>query len=62
MTRMGFPGGCPGISPSLSGRGRYAAPRRRSIRGYRDEPVPRELIEEVLALAMRSPTSMNTQP
>ena len=35
---------------------------RRSIRGYLDKPVPRELIEEVLMLAMRSPTSMNTQP
>ncbi len=35
---------------------------RRSIRGYLDKPVPRALIEEVLALAMRSPSSMNTQP
>ena len=35
---------------------------RRSIRGYLDKPVPRALIEEVLGLAMRSPTSMNTQP
>jgi len=35
---------------------------RRSIRGYRPDPVPRELIEEVLALAMRAPSSMNTQP
>ena len=35
---------------------------RRSIRGYKPEPVPRALIEEVLALAMRSPSSMNTQP
>ncbi len=35
---------------------------RRSIRGYLDKPVPRELIAEVLALAMRSPSSMNTQP
>jgi nitroreductase len=35
---------------------------RRSIRGYRPEPVPRALIEEVLALAMRAPSSMNTQP
>ena len=35
---------------------------RRSIRGYQDKPVPRALIEEVLALAMRSPSSMNTQP
>ncbi len=35
---------------------------RRSIRGYLPKPVPRELIEEVLTLAMRSPSSMNTQP
>ncbi|WP_298286230.1 nitroreductase [Novosphingobium sp.] len=35
---------------------------RRSIRGYLDKPVPRALIEDVLALAMRTPTSMNTQP
>ena len=35
---------------------------RRSIRGYLDKPVPRALIAEVLALAVRSPTSMNTQP
>lgn len=35
---------------------------RRSIRGYTPEPVPRALIEEILALAMRAPSSMNTQP
>lgn len=35
---------------------------RRSIRGYLDKPVPRELIEEVLGLAIRAPSSMNTQP
>ncbi len=35
---------------------------RRSIRGYLDKPVPRALIEDVLALAMRAPSSMNTQP
>ena len=35
---------------------------RRSIRGYLDKPVPRALIEEVLALAIRAPSSMNTQP
>lgn len=35
---------------------------RRSIRGYKPDPVPRGLIEEVLRLAMRSPSSMNTQP
>jgi nitroreductase len=35
---------------------------RRSIRGYRPEPVPRALIEEVLAMAMRAPSSYNSQP
>lgn len=35
---------------------------RRSIRGYRPEPVPQRLIEEILELAMRAPSSMNTQP
>ena len=35
---------------------------RRSIRGYRPDPVPRPLIEEILTLAMRAPSSMNTQP
>ena len=35
---------------------------RRSVRGYKPDPVPKALIEEVLTLAMRSPSSMNTQP
>lgn len=35
---------------------------RRSIRGYKPDPVPQSIIEEILALAMRSPSSMNTQP
>ena len=35
---------------------------RRSIRGYLDKPVPRDVIEDILALAMRAPSSMNTQP
>ncbi len=35
---------------------------RRSIRGYLDKPVPKDLIEEVIALANRAPSSMNTQP
>ncbi len=35
---------------------------RRSIRGYLPKPVPRALIEEILTLAMRAPSSMNTQP
>ena len=36
--------------------------RRRSIRGYLKKPVPKALIREVLALAMRAPTSYNSQP
>jgi len=35
---------------------------RRSIRGYKREAVPRALLRDVLALAMRSPSSLNTQP
>lgn len=35
---------------------------RRSIRGYKPEPVPKALVEEILTLAMRAPSSMNTQP
>jgi len=35
---------------------------RRSIRGFKPEPVPLELIKEILTMAMRSPSSMNTQP
>lgn len=35
---------------------------RRSIRGYKPDPVPRELIEEIITLAMRAPSSMNVQP
>ena len=35
---------------------------RKSIRGYLKKPVPRELMAEIIGLAMRSPSSMNTQP
>lgn len=35
---------------------------RRSIRGYKPDPVPKSLIVEILGLAMRSPSSLNTQP
>ena len=35
---------------------------RRSIRGFRPDPVPRALLEEIIALANRAPSSMNTQP
>jgi nitroreductase len=35
---------------------------RRSIRGYKPDPVPKALIKEVIEVAMRAPSSMNTQP
>ncbi len=35
---------------------------RRSIRGFRGDPVPRALVREVIELAMRAPSSLNTQP
>ncbi|UZW58275.1 nitroreductase (plasmid) [Sphingobium sp. JS3065] len=35
---------------------------RRSIRGYRPDPVPLTVIREILTLAMRVPSSYNSQP
>ena len=35
---------------------------RRSIRGFKDEPVSKALLEDVIALANRAPSSCNTQP
>ncbi len=41
---------------------KQAMQERRSIRGFKKDPVPRALLEEVIALANRAPSSMNTQP
>src|SRR5258707_4969515 len=35
---------------------------RKSVRGFTKEPVPRALIEEIIEVAKRAPSSMNTQP
>lgn len=35
---------------------------RRSTRGYKPDPVPKALIREVIEMAMRAPSSLNTQP
>ncbi|HUO12733.1 MAG TPA: nitroreductase [Caulobacteraceae bacterium] len=35
---------------------------RRSTRGFKREGVPKALIREVIAMAMRAPSSLNTQP
>lgn len=36
--------------------------QRRSIRGYKPDSVPKELIGEIIDIAKRAPSSMNTQP
>lgn len=35
---------------------------RKSIRGYKPDPVPKEVLAEILEIASRAPSSMNTQP
>ncbi|MBT5666595.1 MAG: nitroreductase [Rhodospirillaceae bacterium] len=35
---------------------------RRSIRGYKPDPVPKEVILEIIEIAKGAPSSMNTQP
>jgi nitroreductase len=35
---------------------------RKSIRGFKEDPVPREVIHKILDAAVRSPSGMNTQP
>jgi nitroreductase len=38
------------------------AQARRSIRGYKTDPIPRETLEEIIHIAKQAPSSMNTQP
>lgn len=35
---------------------------RRSIRRYKDQPVPRELVQQLLAAAVMAPSGSNSQP
>ena len=35
---------------------------RKSVRGFKKEPVPRAVIEDIIEVAKRAPSSMNTQP
>jgi len=35
---------------------------RKSIRGYKPDPVPEEVLREILDIARRSPSALNTQP
>jgi|TARA_B100001094_G_C18141091_1_gene777919 nitroreductase len=36
--------------------------QRRSIRGYKPDAVSKEIIDEIIEIAKRAPSSMNTQP
>ncbi len=35
---------------------------RKSVRGFKREPVARAVIEDIIEVAKRAPSSMNTQP
>ena len=35
---------------------------RRSIRGFKEDAIPKDVIREIVGLATRAPSSMNTQP
>jgi nitroreductase len=35
---------------------------RRIIRGFKPDPVPKDVIRDIVSLAVRAPSSMNTQP
>ena len=35
---------------------------RRSVRGFRPDPIPREVMDEIIDVGTRAPSSMNTQP
>ncbi len=39
-----------------------AVKKRRSIRGYKPDPVPKKVLQQILELASRAPSAMNTQP
>jgi nitroreductase len=35
---------------------------RRSIRGYKPDPIPKDVLKEIIEVATGAPSSMNTQP
>jgi nitroreductase len=39
-----------------------AVNKRKSVRGYKPDPVPKQVLEQILGLASRAPSAMNTQP
>jgi len=39
-----------------------AVKKRKSIRGYKSDPVPKAVLQQILELASHAPSAMNTQP
>jgi len=39
-----------------------AVKKRKSIRDYKNDPVPKEMIKEILEISCRAPSSVNSQP
>jgi len=39
-----------------------AIKERKSVRGYLDKPVPKEILKEILEVSLRAPSTKNTQP
>jgi nitroreductase len=39
-----------------------AVKKRKSIRGYKPDPVPKAVLQQILELASHAPSAMNTQP
>jgi nitroreductase len=52
----------PSITPESTAAVDAAIASRRSIRAFLPTPVPRQIIEEILAVATRAPSGVNTQP
>jgi nitroreductase len=52
----------PPITPETTAAVDAAIASRRSIRAFLPTPVPRQTIEDILAVATRAPSGVNTQP
>jgi nitroreductase len=52
----------PSITPATAAAVDAAITSRRSVRAFLPTPVPRQTIEEILAVASRAPSGVNTQP
>lgn len=52
----------PSITPETTAAVDAAIASRRSVRAFLPTPVPRQVVEDILALATRAPSGVNTQP